>query len=50
MGIGALLLACEEQRLYLDEEQEGLLRGINDDILFMRTELVKALGLKERKS
>lgn len=50
MAIGALLLACEEQRLHLDREQESQLRSVNNDIIFMRTHLVKALGLCPKDS
>ena len=50
MAIGALLLACEEQRLYLDKEQEAQLRSIHDDITFMRVHLLKALGLYSKDS
>ncbi|MEM0987358.1 MAG: hypothetical protein AAGK00_00655 [Pseudomonadota bacterium] len=50
MAIGALLLACEEQRLYLDKEQEAQLRSINADITFMRVQLIKALGLYPKDS
>lgn len=47
MAIGGLLLACEEQRLYLDDEQEGMLRSIDNDISFLRINLIKALGMRD---
>ena len=45
-AIGGLLLAVEEQRLHLSEDQDHLLHSISDDVAFIRTSLLKALGLK----
>lgn len=45
MAVGGLLLAVEAKRLHLDNEQAKLLRSIENDLLFVRTNLIKALGL-----
>ena len=45
-AIGGLLLAVEDQRLHLSDDQDRLLRSISDDVTFIRTNLLKALGQK----
>ena len=45
-AIGGLLLALEEGRVHLSDDQECCLRNLETELVFIRTSLVKALGLR----
>lgn len=44
--MNSLMVACDEGRIYLSEEQSQMLRTIDDDIKAMRADLMQALGFR----